>query len=60
MEPPSTGGVFLREQGFGGVCLPRQSMPVKEAARIAQKIADELQVELVDVELVKDCLLYTS
>ena len=49
MEPPSTGGVFLREQGFGGVCLPRQSMPVKEAARIAHKIADELQVELVDV-----------
>ena len=29
-------------------------MPVKEAARIAQKIADELQVELVDVELVKE------
>ena len=34
--------------------MPRQSMPVKEAARIAQKIADELQVELVDVELVKE------
>jgi len=34
--------------------LPRQSMPVKEAAQIAQKIADELQVELVDVELVKE------
>lgn len=29
-------------------------MPVKEAARIAQKIADELQLELVDVELVKE------
>ena len=29
-------------------------MPVKEAARIAQKIADEMQVELVDVELVKE------
>lgn len=29
-------------------------MPVKEAAQIAQKIADELQVELVDVELVKE------
>ena len=34
--------------------MPRQSMPVKEAALIAQKIADELQVELVDVELVKE------
>lgn len=34
--------------------MPRQSMPVKEAARIAQKIADELQLELVDVELVKE------
>lgn len=29
-------------------------MPVKEAARIAQKIADELQLELIDVELVKE------
>ena len=29
-------------------------MPVKEAARIAQKIADEMQLELVDVELVKE------
>ena len=34
--------------------MPRQSMPVKEAAQIAQKVADELQVELVDVELVKE------
>lgn len=34
--------------------MPRQSMPVKEAAQIAQKIADELQLELVDVELVKE------
>lgn len=34
--------------------MPRQSMPVKEAARIAQKIADEMQLELVDVELVKE------
>ena len=34
--------------------MPRQSMPVKEAARIAQNIADELQFELVDVELVKE------
>ena len=32
----------------------RQTMPVKDAARIAQKLADELQVELVDVELVKE------
>ena len=29
-------------------------MPVKEAAQIAQKIADEFQLELVDVELVKE------
>ena len=29
-------------------------MPVKDAARIAQKLADELQLELVDVELVKE------
>ena len=34
--------------------MPRQSMTVREAAQIAQKIADELQVELVDVELVKE------
>lgn len=34
--------------------MPRQSMPVKEAARIAQRIADEMQLELVDVELVKE------
>ncbi len=34
--------------------MPRQSMPVKEAAQIAQKIADELQLELIDVELVKE------
>lgn len=34
--------------------MPRQSMPVKDAAQIAQKLADELQVELVDVELVKE------
>ena len=34
--------------------MPRQSMPVKDAARIAQKLADGLQVELVDVELVKE------
>lgn len=54
-QPPVNGGVFLHGQsGIGGVCLPRQSMPVKEAAQIAQKIADELQVELVDVELVKE------
>ena len=29
-------------------------MPVKDAARLAQKLADELQLELVDVELVKE------
>ncbi|MCQ2437649.1 MAG: ribosome maturation factor RimP [Clostridia bacterium] len=29
-------------------------MTVKEAAKIAQKIADELQLEFVDVELVKE------
>ena len=34
--------------------MPRQSMPVKEAAQIAQKIADEFQLELIDVELVKE------
>ncbi|MEE1200047.1 MAG: ribosome maturation factor RimP [Christensenellales bacterium] len=34
--------------------MPRQSMTVKEAAQIAQHIANELQVELVDVELVKE------
>ena len=35
-------------------------MPVKEAARIAQKIADELQVELVDVELVKGPAIFCA
>ena len=34
--------------------MPRHSMPVKEAREIAQKIAQEMQVELVDVELVKE------
>ena len=34
--------------------MPRQSMPVKEAAQIAEKIAAEMQVELIDVELVKE------
>lgn len=34
--------------------MPRQSMTVKGAAQIARRIADELQVELVDVELVKE------
>ncbi len=29
-------------------------MPVKVAAQVAQKLADELQLELVDVELVKE------
>jgi ribosome maturation factor RimP len=32
----------------------RQKMPVKDAAQVAQKLADELQLELVDVELVKE------
>lgn len=34
--------------------MPRHSMPVKEAREIAQRIAREMQVELVDVELVKE------
>ena len=34
--------------------MPRHSMPVKEAREIAQRIAQEMQVELVDVELVKE------
>lgn len=32
----------------------RQALPVKDAAHFAQKLADELQMELVDVELVKE------
>ena len=34
--------------------MPGHSMPVREAKQIAQRIADEMQVELVDVELVKE------
>ena len=34
--------------------MPGRSMPVREAREIAQKIAQEMQVELVDVELVKE------
>ena len=34
--------------------MPRQSMPVKKAAQIAEKIANDLGLELVDVELVKE------
>ena len=34
--------------------MPGHSMPVKEAREIAQRIAQEMQVELVDVELVKE------
>ena len=34
--------------------MPGHSMPVREAKQIAQKIAQEMQVELVDVELVKE------
>ena len=34
--------------------MPGHSMPVREAKQIAQRIAQEMQVELVDVELVKE------
>ena len=34
--------------------MPGRSMPVREAREIAQRIAEEMQVELVDVELVKE------
>ena len=34
--------------------MPSKSMPVKEAREIAQRIATEMNVELVDVELVKE------
>ena len=34
--------------------MPGHSMPVREAREIAQKIAQEMRVELVDVELVKE------
>ncbi|MDO4867454.1 MAG: ribosome maturation factor RimP [Clostridia bacterium] len=34
--------------------MPSKSMPVREAKQIAQKIASEMGVELVDVELVKE------
>ena len=34
--------------------MPGHSMPVREAKQIAQKIAQEMQVELVDVELIKE------
>ena len=34
--------------------LPSKSMPVREAREIAQRIASEMSVELVDVELVKE------
>lgn len=34
--------------------MPGHSMPVREAREIAQRIAQEMQVELVDVELVKE------
>ena len=34
--------------------MPGHSMPVKEARKIAERIAQEMQVELVDVELVKE------
>ena len=34
--------------------MPSKSMPVREAKQIAQRIASEMNVELVDVELVKE------
>ena len=34
--------------------LPSKSMPVREARKIAQRVADEMNVELVDVELVRE------
>lgn len=34
--------------------MPRQSMPIKEAARLARKVADEMQFEFVDIELAKE------
>ena len=34
--------------------MPGQSMPVREAAKIAQRIADEMHLEFVDAELVKE------
>ena len=34
--------------------MPSKSMPVREAKQIAQKLASEMDVELIDVELVKE------
>ena len=34
--------------------MPKKAMSVREAEKIAQRIADEQNVELVDVELVKE------
>lgn len=34
--------------------MPGKSMPLKRAREIAQKIADEMKVEFIDVELVKE------
>lgn len=34
--------------------MPRQSMPLREATQIAHKVAQEMQVDLIDVELVKE------
>ena len=34
--------------------MPSKSMPVSQAREIAQKLAREMDVELVDVELVKE------
>ncbi len=34
--------------------MPEKAMSVREAAQIAQKIADEMKLEMVDAELVKE------
>ena len=57
--PPIFGGVFLGSAALPAQTLwrdsmPGRAMPVREAREIAQKIAQEMQVELVDVELVKE------
>lgn len=43
-----------RQAGQRSDQVPGKSMPVREAKQIAQRIADEMNVELVDVELVKE------
>ena len=52
------GGVFLQgaaePPGNGVLPLPKESMSVSGARTIAQRLADEMGYELVDVELVKE------